>query len=113
MKRLLMLFTVVLVFRATAQPTNAPAPGPSPTLSFQAQAAARESPATLKEVKPNEIVSGKVTYSGIAIEAIKTGRPFQLLNPAAPAQYGSPEDNLVRNPINNRIVGLKFFAVRF
>jgi hypothetical protein len=111
MKRFLILFAALLALRTVAQPTNVPAP--TPTLSFQAQAAARQSPATLKEVKPNEIVSGKVTYSGITIEAIKTGRPFQLLNPVAPAQYGSPEDNLVRNPINNRIVGLKFFAVRF
>ena len=34
--------------------------------------------------KPNEIFKGNVSYSGSAVEAVKTKRPWQLLNPAAP-----------------------------
>lgn len=67
----------------------------------------------LREPKPNQIVVGKITYEGIVVEALKTKRPLQLFNPVAPAQYGSPEDNVVRDPIGGRVVGLKLFAIRF
>ena len=63
--------------------------------------------------KPNEIVKGGLTYSGSAVEAIKTKRPWQLLNPAAPPQYGSAEDNVARDSINGRVTGLKVFQIRF
>ncbi len=65
------------------------------------------------EIKPNEIVSGKVTYSGIGVELVKTGRPLQLINPLAPPQYGSPEDNVMRDGISKRVIGWKLFSIRF
>jgi len=63
--------------------------------------------------RPNEIVNGKVTLSGSAVEVVKTKRPLQLLNPLAPPQYGSPEDNVARDPINGKVTGLKIFAIKF
>lgn len=63
--------------------------------------------------KPNEILKGKISYNGSAIEIIKTRRPLQLLNPLAPPQYGSAEDNVARDPINGRVTGLKVFQIRF
>lgn len=63
--------------------------------------------------KPNEILKGKLSYSGSAVEIIKTKRPWQMLNPLAPAQYGSAEDNVARDPINGRVRGLKVFQIRF
>jgi hypothetical protein len=63
--------------------------------------------------KPNEILKGNLSYSGSAVQAVKTRRPWQLLNPAAPPQYGSPEDNVARDQINGRVTGLKVFQIRF
>jgi len=63
--------------------------------------------------KPNEILKGKLSYSGSGVEAFKTKHPWQLLNPLAPPQYGSAEDNVARDPINGRVTGLKVFQIRF
>ncbi|HWX22584.1 MAG TPA: hypothetical protein VN578_21995 [Candidatus Binatia bacterium] len=113
MKKLLILFAVSLGFGAVAASTNAPPVKLEDSFRAQAAERAKQNPATLRELKPNEIAVGKLTYSGIVVEAVKTRAPLELLNPAAPARYGSPEDNLARDPINGRIRGLKFFALRF
>jgi hypothetical protein len=63
--------------------------------------------------RPNEIVKGKVTYSGIAVQLVKTDNPLQLFNPAAPAKYGSPEDNVMRDPTKGTVSGWKIFSIRF
>lgn len=66
-----------------------------------------------RPAKPNEILKGGVSYSGSAVEIVKTKRPLQLLNPLAGPQYGSAEDNVARDPINGRVTGLKVFQIRF
>ena len=63
--------------------------------------------------RPNEITYGNMTFSGIFVETVKTRRPLQLLNPLAPPEFGSPEDNLVRDMNTKRTLGLKFFELRF
>ena len=63
--------------------------------------------------KPNEIRGGNMSYSGIFVEGAKTRQPLQLLNPLAPREFGSPEDNVVRDMNTKRILGLKFFEIRF
>jgi hypothetical protein len=68
---------------------------------------------SLREVKPNEIVKGDIAYSGIAVEAIKTDNLLQLFNPAAPAKYGSAEDNTMRDSITGRASAWKLFSIRF
>ncbi len=47
------------------------------------------------------------------MQAAKTDNPLQLINPAAPAQYGSAEYNLMREPVDGKPSGLKFFAISF
>jgi len=74
---------------------------------------AKEYPLTIEQKKPNEITVGSLTYSGIAIQVVKTDDLFQLFNPAAPDRYGSGEDNVVRDPISNRVSGLKIFSIQF
>lgn len=78
-----------------------------------AQAQTKTQHTLTQEAKPNEIVKDKVAYSGIAVELVKTDNPLQLINPAAPAKYGSPEDNTLRNPIDGKVIGLKIFSIRF
>jgi len=52
------------------------------------------------------------TYSGIVVQIIKTKNPLQLLNPAAPAEYGSAWDNLEQFTLNGG-GGLKLFSFGF
>ena len=63
--------------------------------------------------KANEIVRGNVVYSGVAVQVVRTSNPLQLVNPAAPARYGSAEDNVLRDPTTGRSEGLKFLSIRF
>ena len=44
--------------------------------------------------KANEVTVGRLTLSGVAIQVIKAKNPLELLNPVAPAQYGSGTDNV-------------------
>jgi hypothetical protein len=67
----------------------------------------------LQPEKPNEIKIGGLIYSGILVQLSQTDNAFQLINPAAPAAYGTPEDNLVRDPITGRVSGLKLFSISF
>ena len=61
----------------------------------------------------NRIVGRRVTYSGIAVQAIKAENPLQLLNPAAPEKYGNGEDSVTRDPQTKRVNGLKLFSIEF
>ena len=116
MKTSLVLCGLLVGFAAQAQLTNAvPASTNSPALAeAQFGGSIRTGVDTRLELaKPNEIVTGKLTLSGIFVEAVKTKHPLQLFNPLAPAEYGDPADNVVLNPINGKVTGLKFFAIRF
>jgi hypothetical protein len=105
------------------QPTNAPAGQPASTnvfTSFQSDPLSIElsrklQPSALEplEAKPNELTLGKVKVSGIAVEAGKTKQPLQLINPFSPPTNSSPEDNVVRDPFNGKVNGLKVFAIHF
>jgi len=66
-----------------------------------------------KVQKPNEVAGEKAIYSGIGVQLAKTDNPLQLINPVAPAEYGSSEDNVVRDPVSGKVSGLKLFAIRF
>jgi len=67
---------------------------------------------TLSQEKPNEVRRHGVSYSGILVELAKTDKPLELINPAAPPEYGSSNDNVVRDPQSGR-EGLKLFSIRF
>ena len=75
--------------------------------------ATRRSRSLVQEEKPNEILTDRVGFSGIAVQLVKTDNPVQMVNPAAPARYGTPEDNTLRNPIDGKVLGLKIFSIRF
>ena len=132
MKCLFALLTVLGACSLQAQSTNAAVtksaaltnPAPIKTYSgLEAQTGPQnERTVNLGQLKPNEIARGNVIFSGIAVQVAKKGKPLQLINPLAPPQYGSPEDNIVRQPQtalvpsdlpNGRPPGLKIFAIRF
>jgi hypothetical protein len=66
----------------------------------------------LKEPKANEVTVGQHTYSGIMVQIIKAKNPLQLLNPAAPAEYGSAWDNLDECTVSGNGT-LKLFSFSF
>jgi hypothetical protein len=93
---------------ANTHTANTELPGAAPSA-----AESRAAEAIFQLERPNEMSVGKVTLSGISIEAVKTRNPLQMLSPFAPPEYGSPEDNVVRDVITHRAAGLKIFAIRF
>jgi hypothetical protein len=63
--------------------------------------------------KPNEIRINGIVYSGIAVQLATTDNPLELINPLAPPEYGSSEDNTVYDPVTGRASGLKLFSIQF
>jgi hypothetical protein len=75
--------------------------------------AVRKRRALVQDEKPNEILTERVGFNGIAVQLVKTDNPIQMVNPVAPARYGTAEDNTLRNPIDGKILGLNIFSIRF
>ncbi|HWF19705.1 MAG TPA: hypothetical protein VG754_10575 [Verrucomicrobiae bacterium] len=108
MKTSLILMMMLAAGTLAAQPdrrtneaaTSAPTPHGVAGLLFQPE-------------KPNEIIRGRVTYSGVAVQIIKTKKPLQLINPLAPPEYGYGSDNLDRDIITGKPNGFKLFSINF
>lgn len=98
---------------AKAQSTTAADSMESQIAGQQAKQSPEQRQVVVRQTKPNEMKLGSVTCDGIAVQLVKTDNPLQLINPAAPAQYGSPEQNVARDPMNGKVTGLKLFAVNF
>ena len=113
-----LLFALALV-AAQAESTNAPPinTGPlnylDPWLVTDVIGHVQETPLLTLETKPNELRLGKITLSGIAIEAFKVENPLELINPWAPPEYGESQDNATFSLMTNRATGWKFFAFEF
>jgi len=116
MKRTFILFGI-LAAAITANSQSAPADSSlldARILRPSEPRLANQNPLLIEKTeKPNQVVGKNVTYSGIAVQLARTDNPLQLINPAAPPQYGSPEDNVARDPINGKVTGLKIFAIDF
>ena len=52
--------------------------------------------------------------SGVIPRAIQSGNPLQMLNPLAPAKYGTTEENVVLNPdVPGKWDGIKLLRISF
>jgi len=52
--------------------------------------------------------------SGVIPRAIRGGNPLQMLNPLAPAKYGTAEENVSRDSdVPGRGNGIKFLSISF
>jgi len=74
---------------------------------------AKDAAVELQQQKANELTIGNFTYSGILISALKADNLLQIFNPVTTLDYGSPEDNLVRYPLDGRPFGWKLFVINF
>ena len=68
---------------------------------------------SIQEPKANEMTLGGYTYSGMVVQVIKATKRIDLLNPAAPVQYGSGFDNLEVFPAGVSGPALKLFSISF
>ena len=52
--------------------------------------------------------------TGVIVHAIRTGNPLQMLNPLAPAKYGTAEENVLLNPdVPGKWDGIKLLGISF
>jgi hypothetical protein len=52
--------------------------------------------------------------SGVIPRAIRGGNPLQMLNPFAPAKYGTSEENISLDPdVPGKVNGINFFSISF
>jgi hypothetical protein len=100
------LATGLLTLGQPARAASNPAATPSHTASFESRHHARQTarPAVLSQ--PG--------VSGVIPRAIRGGNPLQMLNPFAPAKYGTAEDNVSFDPdVPGKVNGINFFIVCF
>jgi hypothetical protein len=56
----------------------------------------------------------KTETDGVLPRAFQRGgNPLQMLNPMAPAKYGTSEDNVVLDPETGKWKGIKLFTIYF
>ena len=105
---------VVIIFTAVAAYTQATPGSDDMESQIRRGLATRpdQSYFSVQTEKANEIKRNGVTYSGILVELAKTDKPLELINPAAPPEYGSSEDNVVRDDKGEQR-GLKLFSINF
>jgi hypothetical protein len=83
---------------------RATALSPAPSFEHRQRAHEARRPATL---------SGR-DVSGVIPRAIRGGNPLQMLNPLAPAKYGTAEENVSLDPdVPGKGNGIKFFSISF
>jgi hypothetical protein len=97
MKRILLLglMTVAFVATASAQTFTAPKPKGKP----------RPSP-TAPPIYKNNV-------QGVIPRAVRGGNPLQMLNPKAPAKYGTAAQSVILDPDTGKWRGIKLFEILF
>jgi hypothetical protein len=89
-----------------ARGADNPAAAPSHTASLQSRHHAHQTqrPAALS----GQAVSGAIP------RAIRGGHPLQMLNPRAPAKYGTAEENASLDPdLPGKVNGINFISISF
>jgi hypothetical protein len=105
-KILICLATGLLTFDQPARAAGNLTTAPSHTASFESRHHARQ-------IHKPAIVS-QPGVSGVIPRAIRGGNPLQMLNPFAPAKYGTAEENVSFDPdLSGKANGINFFSVSF
>ncbi len=100
------LATGLLALVQPARAAGNPATARSHTAFFESRHHARPThrPATLSEQN----------ISGVIPRAIRGGNPLQMLNPFAPAKYGTAEENVSLDPeVPGKANGINLFTISF
>ena|ERR1700730_663858 len=99
MKKLLTFGILAMALAANAQPQEQGLRAP----------AHRKKAAKTEKVTPLD----KEEAQGVIPRAIRGGNPLQMLNPKAPAKYGTGFDSLAYNPFTGKYDQIKFFEIVF
>jgi hypothetical protein len=100
------LATGLLPLGQPARAAATPATAHWHTASFESRHHARQTaqPATLSQP----------AVSGVIPRAIRGGNPLQMLNPFAPAKYGTADENVSLDlDVTGKANGINFFSVSF
>ena len=63
---------------------------------------------------PNQIKGRRANYSGVIAQMIKSGNPWQVINPLAPQEFGNGNQNQAMDPYSEeKPNGLKLFSIEF
>jgi hypothetical protein len=84
-------------------------------LTATASAQTFQAPATRKTIKrPTQAPPVyKENVQGVLPRAFRGGNPLQMLNPAAPAKYGTAAQSVVFDPDTGKWRGIKLFEIVF
>jgi len=100
------LATGLLTLGQAARAAANPATAPSHTASFEARHHARQTH------RPAPLSAQNI--SGVIPRAIRGGNPLQMLNPLAPAKYGTAEESVSLDPdVPGKWNGIKLFTISF
>ncbi len=80
---------------------------------FGTVAPARAEVRTTTNIVYRSIRHPSISVGGPLAQAIRTRRPLQLINPFAPASYGSALGNTSHDPLTGQADGFKIFSVGF
>jgi hypothetical protein len=100
------LATGLLSLGQPVRAVGSPATASSHSASFEHRHHAQQThrPATLSEQD----------VSGVIPRAVRGGHPLQMLNPRAPAKYGTAEENVsLDSDVPGKGNGIKFFSISF
>lgn len=97
-----------------AAPQDVPPPSSVTNLVEAADDATRLPPLTRVPAmeKPSPAPLTPTRYGGLFGQALASERPWQLLNPLAPPEYGDGTQNLSVNPVTSRAEGLTLFSIQ-
>ena len=100
------LATALLTLGQPAWAAGNRTPASSHTASFESRQHARQThrPAILS----------RPAVSGVIPRAIRGGNPLQMLNPFAPAKYGTADENVSVDPdVPGKVNGINFVSISF
>ena len=101
MKKLLTLgIVMIMAMAANAEPQK--------TKGFRTTVVRKK---TVKAEKPAPVA--KEEAQGVIPRALRGGNPLQMLNPKAPAQYGTAEQSVAYNPFTGKYDQIKLFEISF
>jgi hypothetical protein len=109
MKTKILIACLTIAFLTLGQPARAagyPATTPSRTASFGSSHHGRQTHRPAPLAHPS--------VSGVIPRAIHGGNPLQMLNPFAPAKYGTAEENVSLDPdVPGKWDGIKLLSISF
>ena len=109
MKKVLIFSTVVMVAGAALAQSPSPAPKKKTSGSFTTTQRPKGAPTAAPSASPLP----KSETQGAIPRAIRGGNPLQMLNPKAPAKYGTAAQNVLIDPDTGKWRGIKLFEIIF